>query len=101
VIALLIKLKENIIIAIKALKQHKMRSVLTTLGIIIGVLTVVSVASIITGLNKGFQDKLSFLGSNTFYIQKYPWMTHGEWYNRSQLYFFFYRFLDWKRIGRY
>jgi putative ABC transport system permease protein len=80
VIALLIKLKENIIIALKALKQHKMRSVLTTLGIIIGVLTVVSVASIITGLNKGFQDKLSFLGSNTFYIQKYPWMTHGEWY---------------------
>lgn len=79
-LTLLIKLKENVIIALKALRQHKMRSVLTTLGIIIGVLTVVSVASIISGLNKGFKDKLSFLGSNTLYIQKYPWMTHGEWY---------------------
>ncbi|MCF7740863.1 MAG: ABC transporter permease [Candidatus Marinimicrobia bacterium] len=87
-LAWLIKLKENIMIAVKALKQHKMRSVLTTLGIIIGVLTVVSVASIISGLNKGFKDKLSFLGSNTLYIQKYPWMTHGEWYkyrNRPDL----------------
>ncbi|MCF7886730.1 MAG: ABC transporter permease [Candidatus Marinimicrobia bacterium] len=79
-ITLLIKLKENIIIALKALKEHKMRSVLTTLGIIIGVLTVVSVASIISGLNEGFKDRLSFLGSNTLYIQKYPWMSHGDWY---------------------
>jgi len=46
---LLVSLRENFMVALRALIQNKMRSVLTTLGIIIGVLTVVSVASIISG----------------------------------------------------
>ncbi|MCK9243880.1 MAG: ABC transporter permease [Candidatus Marinimicrobia bacterium] len=69
----LIKLWENIKIAIRALVQSKMRTVLTTIGIIIGVLTVVSVASIIEGLNRGFANQIANLGSNALYVQKYPW----------------------------
>jgi len=78
-ISFLIKLWENILIALRALAENKMRSVLTTVGIIIGVLTVVSVASIIAGLNAGFSDQISNLGSNTLYIQKYPWVAKGDW----------------------
>ena len=44
---LLVSLRENFMVALRALVQNKMRSVLTTLGIIIGVLTVVSVASLV------------------------------------------------------
>jgi len=73
--AFLIKLWENIKIALRALMQSKMRSVLTTIGIVIGVLTVVSVASIIEGLNRGIAGQIATLGGNALYVQKYPWVS--------------------------
>ncbi|MFH1214295.1 MAG: ABC transporter permease [Candidatus Neomarinimicrobiota bacterium] len=84
----LIKLWENIKIALRALLQSKMRSVLTTIGIIIGVLTVVSVASIIEGLNRGFANQIANLGSNALFVQKYPWVAMDDFYkyrNRPNL----------------
>lgn len=77
----LVKVWENVLIAVRALRENSMRSILTTGGIVIGVLTVVSVASIVAGLNKGFSDQISDLGSSTLYIQKYPWMAHEDWFN--------------------
>lgn len=87
-IAFLIKLWENVKVAVSALLQNKMRSVLTTLGIIIGVLTVVSVAAIIEGLNRGFANQIAGLGSNLLYVQKYPWVIMDDFYkyrNRPNL----------------
>ncbi|MDD5766922.1 MAG: ABC transporter permease, partial [Candidatus Marinimicrobia bacterium] len=75
-----IGLWENIKIAVRALIQNKMRAVLTTLGIIIGVLTVVSVASIIEGLNTSFAKQIASLGSNTLYVQKFPWVSGDDWF---------------------
>ncbi|HCK99658.1 MAG TPA: hypothetical protein DHW42_06095 [Candidatus Marinimicrobia bacterium] len=75
-----IKLWENILIALRALAQNKMRAILTTLGIIIGVLTVISVASIISGLNAGFANQISALGSNTLYVHKYPWIIQNDFF---------------------
>jgi putative ABC transport system permease protein len=80
VIAALISIWENVLVALRALAQNKMRAILTTLGIIIGVLTVVSVASIISGLNKGFANQIARLGSNTLYVQKYPWIIQDDWF---------------------
>ncbi|MBL7135271.1 MAG: ABC transporter permease [Candidatus Marinimicrobia bacterium] len=79
-ISFFIRLWENILIAVRALAQNKMRTILTTLGIIIGVLTVVSVASIIEGLNKGFASQIASIGSNTIYVQKYPWVAGRDWF---------------------
>lgn len=71
---------ENFKIAFKSLAANKMRTSLTTLGIVIGVLTIVSVASIISGLNKGFAEQISNIGSNVLYINKYPWIIMDDWY---------------------
>ena len=79
-IRMLISLWENFLIAMRALAQNKMRSVLTTLGIIIGVLTVVAVASIISGLNAGFREQISALGSSTLYVHKYPWVFDEDFF---------------------
>ena len=79
-ISFFIRLWENILIAVRALAQNKMRTILTTLGIVIGVLTVVSVASIIEGLNKGFASQIASIGSNTIYVQKYPWFAGSDWF---------------------
>ena len=76
----LISLWENVLIALRALAQNKLRAVLTTLGIIIGVLTVVSVASIISGLNEGFSSQISALGSNTLFVHKYPWIIKDDFF---------------------
>jgi len=78
-ISFLIKVKENILIAYHALRQHPLRTILTTLGIIIGTLTIISIASIIQGLNTKFEESVSFFGARTLYIQKYPWMSR-EWF---------------------
>jgi len=56
-----------------ALKANKTRSLLTTLGIIIGVATVISMVSIIDGMNRYVYQILGSLGSKTVYVQKWKW----------------------------
>ena len=57
--------------AIDSLRTHKLRSFLTLLGIMIGVMTVIGMVSIIQGLNKSFLRELESAGSDLILIQKY------------------------------
>ncbi|HEX9652280.1 MAG TPA: ABC transporter permease, partial [bacterium] len=68
-------IKQTIIIALNAIRANKLRSILTTLGIVIGVLTVISMQTFIQGLNNSVNRELSVIGTNTFYVQKYPAVT--------------------------
>jgi putative ABC transport system permease protein len=61
---------ESMVMAFRSLIANKMRAVLTTLGIAIGVMTVVGLLSVILGLNNYVANLLSSMGSNTFFIQK-------------------------------
>ncbi len=70
--------------ALKALMRNKLRAVLTTLGIIIGVMTVILMIMIILGLNKSFEKQFAFLGSHTIYVSRWDW-TFGEADWRSML----------------
>jgi len=54
---------ENLRIALKAIRANKMRSVLTTLGIIIGVAAVIAVVSIVQGLNYMISNELQGVGA--------------------------------------
>ncbi|MGB7297485.1 MAG: ABC transporter permease [Candidatus Aminicenantales bacterium] len=54
-----------------SLWSNKMRTFLTLLGIIIGVLTIIAVVSVIQGLNKYVTTKMSFLGANDFSVSKF------------------------------
>ncbi|MFQ6113879.1 MAG: ABC transporter permease [bacterium] len=74
----LTELWENLRIALGALRANKLRSILTTLGIIIGITTVIAVHSIISGLNESFYNTISRLGSDTLYIQKFKWFSSRE-----------------------
>ncbi len=75
-----IEIFENLKMAFSALMTHKMRAFLTTLGIIIGVLTIISISSVISGLNKVFTKEISGLGSDVIYIQKFPWFAGMDWF---------------------
>src|SRR6201981_561015 len=64
--------RENCYAALETLRSSKVRSMLTVLGIVIGVSSVISMASIIQGLNKFVQDKVESLGSRTYFISRFP-----------------------------
>ncbi|MBN2010821.1 ABC transporter permease [candidate division KSB1 bacterium] len=64
--------------ATDALRSNKMRSVLTTLGIIIGVTTIIGMMTIVEGLQNYMVNELSVLGSNVFQVQKDPAVQMGE-----------------------
>ena len=61
---------ESISMAMDSLWGHKLRSFLTLLGIIIGVLTIIAVVSIIQGLNDYVYTKFSFYGANDFSVTR-------------------------------
>jgi putative ABC transport system permease protein len=63
---------ENLLVALDTLRTHKVRSGLTILGIVIGVTSVISVASIIDGLNRFVQAKVDSLGSRTYFVTRFP-----------------------------
>lgn len=75
-------------IAFDALKSNKVRSILATLGIVIGVMTVVLMITIVAGLNQSFKRQLSALGSGTLYISRFPWIIQDDFFiyrNRPRL----------------
>ncbi len=75
------QLAESMDLALGAIRSNKLRSFLTLLGIIIGVMTIIAMQSLITGLRKSMYEQLNILGSNVFSIQKFPavGMGHGWW----------------------
>ncbi|MEM1128527.1 MAG: ABC transporter permease [Bacteroidota bacterium] len=72
---ILFELWEGLLIALRAVRGHKLRAVLTTLGIIIGITSVTSMATVIAGLERDFDQEMNDLGTDVIYIDKWPWVT--------------------------
>jgi putative ABC transport system permease protein len=68
-------LGEGLRIAFRALLANRLRAVLTTLGIIIGVTTVLLMITIVLGLNKAVAGQFQFLGTNTLYVSRWDWFS--------------------------
>ncbi len=64
--------------ALDSIRTHKLRSFLTVLGIVIGVMTVIGMVSVIQGLNRSFRAELESAGSDLIMIQKYEPVQMGE-----------------------
>ncbi len=69
-----VQVGESITLAMSSLWGNKLRSFLTLLGIIIGVLTIIAVVSIIQGLNDYVYTKFAFFGANDFSISKFSFV---------------------------
>ncbi|MDB2348156.1 ABC transporter permease, partial [Verrucomicrobiales bacterium] len=74
------ELGEGLRIALEAVRTHKLRSALATLGIVIGVFTVTLMATAIAGLNNAFTNSISAIGSDVLYIQRFSWGPSQEWW---------------------
>ena len=64
--------RESVKLALETLRANKLRSGLTILGIVIGVTTVITISSVINGLNARVSDWVSSLGSNVFWVFHMP-----------------------------
>ena len=72
---------EGFQIALSALRTNRMRTILTTLGILIGVVVVTVIISVIQGLNTYVSGELSTFGTDNVYVNRFPWMitSYDEW----------------------
>jgi putative ABC transport system permease protein len=73
-----VSLGELLRASLESIRAHKLRSFLTLLGIIIGVTTVVAVASVISGLNAYVRDKVIQLSPDVFVVTKFGVITSRE-----------------------
>lgn len=63
---------ESFRFAWNALKMNILRTVLSLLGVTIGIFTIIAVFTIVDSLEKNIKDSLSFLGSGVIYVNKWP-----------------------------
>jgi len=65
-------------IAGEQLRLHKTRSLLTALGVIIGIVAVTLMGTAIKGINKGFSESLDMIGQDILYLDRWPWGDVGD-----------------------
>src|SRR5437867_8056258 len=84
-----LKLHGEIMLALDTLRKNPLRSALTILGIVIGITTVITVSSMINGLNENVLGGIRELGSDTIIAYRFPWASlsrpPSEWFNRKEL----------------
>jgi putative ABC transport system permease protein len=68
-------LKETVTMALDTLRANKLRSSLTILGIVIGVMTVITISSVVNGLNQSVSGLVESLGSNVLFVFRFPAFT--------------------------
>jgi len=75
------ELTEAFRIAFQVIRAHKMRSLLTALGVIIGIIAVTLMGSAISGIQIGFERSLAVIGDDLLYVEKWPWHHVDDWWN--------------------
>ena len=78
--------RESFLFAYDALRQNKLRTMLSLLGVTIGIFTIITVRSAVDTLRNNLQESVNKLGSNSIYIQKWPWIFDGDfpWWKYMQ-----------------
>jgi putative ABC transport system permease protein len=84
-------IKQVLSVSLQSLKNNKLRTMLTVLGIVVGIFSVIVIMTIITMLQSSIENGVSQLAKNTFQIQKFPVMvgggpgSHARFRNRKDL----------------
>ena len=70
---------ESFIVAIQSLKSNKLRTLLSLLGITIGIFAIITVFSLVDSLERNIRGSIEQLGDNVVFIQKWPWEFGGDY----------------------
>ncbi len=71
---------ESFSTALRALKANRNRAILTTLGIIIGILAIATTMTVSNGLANNFKESISAVGSDVLYVSRMPWIITGDFF---------------------
>ncbi len=75
----LVSLSEGSKIAFTALWTNKVRALLTTTCIVIGIVSVTAMNTITDGVDRSFDESMDMLGRNVVFVEKWPWGFGGEY----------------------
>ncbi|HEX4342194.1 MAG TPA: ABC transporter permease [Verrucomicrobiae bacterium] len=81
-----VEIREGVGISWGALRANKMRSVLATLGIIIGIVSVTLMGTALEGLNTAFMKSISAIGADVFFVSRQSWFnqSYDDWYTMQK-----------------
>jgi putative ABC transport system permease protein len=77
----LYELNESIRIAFAQIRANKLRSALTALGVIIGIVAVTLMGTAIRGIDAGVDRSFAGFGDDILYVTKWPWRDVDDWWN--------------------
>jgi putative ABC transport system permease protein len=69
---------ESFAFAWKALKSNVLRTILSLLGVTVGIFAIIAVFTLVDSLEKNIKDSFNFLGTGTIYVGKMPWAPEGN-----------------------
>jgi putative ABC transport system permease protein len=70
--------RESFLFAYDALRQNKTRTLLSLLGVTIGIFVIIAVFSAVDTLRNNMHKSINKLGNNSIYVQKWPWAFGGN-----------------------
>lgn len=65
---------ESFVFAMQALKSNLLRTILSLLGVTIGIFAIISVFTIVDSLERSIRQSMSFVGERIIYVERYPWI---------------------------
>ncbi|MBI4442105.1 MAG: ABC transporter permease [Acidobacteria bacterium] len=77
-------LRDSFLLALESLRAHKLRSFLTLLGVLISVTTLVSVVSIIRGMDRYITEQAAQLGPDVFLVSRFGIITNARQWVKAQ-----------------
>ena len=75
------ELFESVRIAFAQIRANKLRSALTALGVVIGIVAVTLMGTAIKGIDAGVDRSFSGFGDDILYVTKWPWRDVDDWWN--------------------
>ncbi|MES2797715.1 MAG: ABC transporter permease [Bacteroidota bacterium] len=70
---------ESFRFAWQALKSNVLRTVLSLLGVTVGIFAIIAVFTFVDSMEKNIKSSLSFFGNNVLYVQKWAWSTDDDY----------------------
>ena len=77
----LYELTESWKIAAAQMRSNMTRSMLTALGVIIGIVAVTLMGTAINGISIGFDKSMAVFGDDVLYVTQWPWKQVDDWWN--------------------
>lgn len=74
----LTQILESFLFAWRALKSNLLRTILSLLGVTIGIFAIITVLTLVDSLEKNIKDSLNFLGTGVIYIEKWPFVADNS-----------------------